>query len=86
MNLSKITRPVLQGAALLHRAALKYDCNTAHRAADRRFDKAAHQLELLNAAKAQLAKLQNAAIEQRATANRSTADAAIEMQSSIADL
>ena len=70
MNLSKITRPILKGAAFLHRTALRCDCNSAHRAADRQFNQAASQLELVNAAKARLAKLQDAALEQRAAANR----------------
>lgn len=70
MKLANVTRAFMRLVTKLHRRALVADCNCADRVSNRKFQRAADQLELVRSAQAELARVQEQALEARAAASK----------------
>ena len=68
MLFGNITHKILRAAVALHKTAVRIDCASAHKHADRKFDNAAFQLELVNQAKHVLRTMQDEALCARSDA------------------
>lgn len=79
MKLANVTRAFMRLVMKLHRRALVTDCNCADRVSERKFQRAAYQLELVRSAQAELASVQEQALEAQADASKAWKLAADEL-------
>lgn len=79
MLFGNITHKILRAAVALHKTAVRIDCASAHKHADRKFDNAACQLELVNRAKHVLGTMQDEALAARSIAHVHSEKAHVEL-------